>query len=120
MSQSIDDICNSAGVTPDAFLSGHAHNYQRYTRRIGGKQVPYIVIGTGGIAPQKVPDANGQPFGDSNQTTYDAALRSYGYLYVTASAKELKFEFWPLTDNTHSQAYDPFTVDLGTHVLTRG
>jgi hypothetical protein len=40
MSQSIDAICHAAGIFPDAFLSGHAHNYQRYTRRIGGKQFP--------------------------------------------------------------------------------
>jgi Calcineurin-like phosphoesterase len=120
MSQSIDAICSAAGVVPDAFLSGHAHNYQRYTRRIGGKQVPYIVIGTGGIAPQKVPDASGQPADDSHETTYDAAMQSYGYLYVTASAKELKFEFWPLSDSSHSQPYDPFTVDRSTHVLMRG
>ncbi len=120
MSQSIDSICSAAGVVPDAFLSGHAHNYQRYTRRIGGKQVPYIVAGTGGIGPQKVPDATGQPADDSHETTYDAAMASYGYLYVTASQKELKFEFWPLSDSGHSQPYDPFTVDLSTHVLTRG
>lgn len=120
MRQSIDTICAAAGVTPDAFLSGHAHNYQRYTRRIGGKQVPYIVVGTGGIAPQKVPDATGQPADDSHETTYDAAMASYGYLYVTASAKELKFEFWPLSESTHTQPFDPFTIDLSSHVLTRG
>ena len=120
MSQSIDAICSAAGVVPGAFLSGHAHNYQRYTRRTGGKQVPYIVAGTGGIAPQKVPDATGQPADDSHETTCDAAMASYGYLYVTASPKELKFEFWPLSDSGHSQPYDPFTVDLNTHILTRG
>jgi hypothetical protein len=120
MRQSIDAICTAAGVTPDAFLSGHAHNYQRYTRRIGGKQVPYIVVGTGGIAPQKVPDATGQPADDSHETTYDAAMASYGYLYVTASTKELKFEFWPLSEASHTQPFDPITIDLSTHVLTRG
>src|SRR5215475_4659932 len=61
MSQSIDALCQLVGVFPDAFLSGHAHNYQRYTRRVAGKQIPYFVVGTGGIAPQNVPDATGQP-----------------------------------------------------------
>ncbi len=120
MSQSIDAACSAAGVVPDAFLSGHAHNYQRYTRRIGGKQVPYIVIGTGGIAPQKVPDATGLPAGDSHDTTYDAAMAAYGYLYVTASAKQLQFEFWPLTEANHAQPYDPFSVDLASHAIIRG
>jgi hypothetical protein len=117
MSQSIDAACAAAKVTPDAFLSAHAHNYQRYTRRINGKQVPYLVVGTGGMPPQAVPDALGQPA--DQQTTYDAALASYGSLYVSASKKRLRFEFWRL-GNAHTDPFDPFTIDLSTHLLTRG
>ncbi len=120
MRQSIDAICRAAGVVPDAFLSAHAHNYQRYTRRMGGKQVPYMVVGTGGYPHQTVPAATGQPTDASLETTYDAAIASYGYLYVTASARELKFEFWRTADGSPSQPYDPFTVDLGTHTVRRG
>jgi hypothetical protein len=120
MLQSIDEICQKLKIFPDAFLSGHSHNYQRYTRRIGGKQIPYYVVGTGGIAFQKVPDATGQPADNSHETTYDAAMASYGYLYVTASPKVLRFEFWPLSDDGHSQAYDPITVDLTAHTVNRG
>ena len=50
MSGAIDAACEKAGVIPDAFLSAHAHNYQRYTRRTNGRQIPYVVAGTGGIA----------------------------------------------------------------------
>lgn len=32
-----------AGIMPHMILSAHAHSYQRYTRRIGGQQVLYIV-----------------------------------------------------------------------------
>ena len=32
----------------DAFLSGHAHLYQRFTRNAGGRLIPYIVAGSGG------------------------------------------------------------------------
>jgi hypothetical protein len=117
MSQSIDAVCQKAKVIPDGFLSAHAHSYQRYTRRLGGKQIPYIVAGGGGMPPQPVPAATGQPA--DAQTTYDAALESLGYLFVTASARQLKFEFWPL-GNQHTQPFDPFTVDLSTNVLTRG
>ena len=28
----IDAVCNEVGVWPHAFLSGHVHNYQRFTR----------------------------------------------------------------------------------------
>jgi len=116
MMQSIDEICSNAGVFPDAFFSAHAHSYQRYTRRIGGKQIPYYVVGTGGISTQKTPAATGQPADASNQTTFDAAVQSLGYLFVTVSPTQLKTEFWPLGDQ-HTSPFDPVTVDLTTHVL---
>ncbi len=111
MHQSIVDICTKTGVTPDAFLSAHAHNYQRYTRRVSGKQIPYIVAGTGGMPPQPVPDATSQPADASNQVTYDAAVSSLGYLFVTVSAKQLKFEFWQL-GSQHTVPFDPLTIDI--------
>jgi predicted phosphodiesterase len=116
MMHSIDEICSATGVYPDAFFSGHAHNYQRYLRRIGGKQIPYYVIGTGGISTQKTPPATGQPTDDSNQATYDAALQSMGYLFVTCSATQLKTEFWRLGDE-HTLPFDPVTIDLTTHAM---
>ena len=48
----IDEICAAEKVYPHAFLSGHAHNYQRYTRTLAfeGKEisVPFVVCGNGG------------------------------------------------------------------------
>ena len=116
MSDSIDEACASTNVTPHAVLSAHAHNYQRYTRRIAGKQVVYIVAGTGGMPPQHVPAATGQPADSSNQVTYDGALASYGYLFASASAHQLKFDFWQLGAE-HTTAYDPITLDLDTHIV---
>jgi hypothetical protein len=116
MSASIDAACRKAGLFPDAVLSAHAHNYQRYVRRTDGKQIPYIVAGTGGISVQHVEPASGQPADSSGQTTYDAALSSLGYLFVTASAKELKIEFWPL-GSTQATPFDVVTIDLATHTL---
>jgi hypothetical protein len=117
MNGTIDSACTAAGVTPDLFLSGHAHNYQRYTRHLGGKQVPYIVAGTGGMPPQPVASANGQPVAGIAGLTYDAAISSYGYLYVTLSAKQLKAEFWELGQQ-QTKASDTVTVDLEKHIVS--
>jgi hypothetical protein len=117
MTQSIDNVCTAAGVWPDLFLSAHAHNYQRYTRRIGGKQIVYIVVGTGGMPHQAVKTATGQPADTSHQVTYDAAISAYGYLFVTASAKQISVEFWQLGDQ-HNEPFDPLTIDLATHTVT--
>jgi hypothetical protein len=98
MGESIDAACHEAGIIPDAFLSAHAHSYQRYTRRINGRQVPYIVAGTGGMPPQSVPVATGEPIDGSKQVTYDKAMASLGYLFITASTGKPQFEFWPRTN----------------------
>src|SRR5260370_8327480 len=43
----IDNACQQAGVWPDLILSGHAHLYQRFTRRGAHKEIPYILPGSG-------------------------------------------------------------------------
>src|SRR5579872_6572472 len=48
MLSQIDQACTAAGIQPDLHLSGHAHLYERYTRTVGGKQIPYLVAGMGG------------------------------------------------------------------------
>jgi hypothetical protein len=41
MLKDLDEAFNTAGIAPDAVLSGHAHNYQRFTRTVtvGGKKM---------------------------------------------------------------------------------
>ena len=67
MTQEIDEACQAAGLWPDAFLSGHAHNYQFHLRRTANKQIPYFVAGTGGIQTQRVPPARGRPTDGATQ-----------------------------------------------------
>jgi hypothetical protein len=38
-----------AGRVPDAVFTGHAHNYQRFARRHGDREIPYVVAGAGGF-----------------------------------------------------------------------
>ena len=66
MLREIDTICKQQGVYPHAILSGHAHNYQRYTRSVhfAGKDfdVPFIICGDGGHHVNKlVQGRKGQP-----------------------------------------------------------
>ena len=60
----MDKICADVGVWPHAVLSGHAHNYQRFTRGHGGMEIPYIIAGNGGHAIARLkrsPNAGGAP-----------------------------------------------------------
>jgi calcineurin-like phosphoesterase family protein len=46
----LDRAFKTANRTADLILSGHVHNYQRFARRVGNKEIPYIVAGAGGYA----------------------------------------------------------------------
>jgi hypothetical protein len=44
----INSACQMAGRVPDLVLSGHVHDYQRFTGTLVGKSVPCIIAGAGG------------------------------------------------------------------------
>ena len=47
---SLERASQKSGRWPDAVLSGHVHNYQRFSRTIGTRKIPFIVAGAGGNA----------------------------------------------------------------------
>ena len=135
----IDTICKAQGVYPHAFLSGHAHNYQRYTRSVNfsGKSfdVPFIVCGDGGHnANPLVQGKNGQPgqepakgakvsYLDPNPVVQASGLvlenyddKDYGYLLITVNAKQLSIAFHPVNPiGTAHHSVDTVTIDLASH-----
>lgn len=50
LEKDLDGVFEEAGLFPDAVLSGHAHLYQRYTRKHGEREIPYVVAGAGGFS----------------------------------------------------------------------
>ncbi len=44
----LDRCFASAHRVPDAVFSAHAHNYQRFSRVREGREIPYVVAGSGG------------------------------------------------------------------------
>jgi hypothetical protein len=88
---------------PQAVLSGHVHNYQRFTRQFGHRSVPYLIIGAGGYhnlhGMLKAPD--GGDLAVPLQITTAPSLRlerykstRHGFARITASANELLFEYF--------------------------
>jgi acid phosphatase type 7 len=95
MGDALTQAFTGSGRVPDVVLSGHVHNYQRFSRTIGGRQIPYIVSGNGGYhnlhqlasgATPGVPLADGVVLehGDSSQ---------YGFLKLTVSAGKISGEY---------------------------
>jgi hypothetical protein len=78
MRAQIDQICNQTGVWPHAVLSGHAHNYQRFTRVHQAMEIPYIIGGNGGHAVnplKRETDAGGPPLAAANADKTGGASR---------------------------------------------
>jgi hypothetical protein len=124
----IDAACSKAGVWPHAVLSGHAHNYQRFTRRHGNTQIPYIICGNGGhglarltrkgASALRTPQALQVPKGGDPVTLENYDDQDYGYLRVVVTATQLRIEYQPASDGTNAKTPDDFvTVDLKTRTL---
>ena len=84
----LDACFASAGRAPDAVFSAHAHNYQRFTRIYEGREIPYVVAGSGGYH-----ELHGLGYGVPDTPASFAALpdvtleahqhRAFGFMTVT-------------------------------------
>jgi hypothetical protein len=129
MQADIDAVCQETGVWPHAFLSGHAHNYQRFTRtRKDGTQIPYIVCGNGGhnVLPlvRSGPAIRTPSVVQAAQAHMDQIVlenyddQDYGYLRIVVTATDLRIEYHPAPDGNRAKTPDDcVTVDLGSHRL---
>jgi hypothetical protein len=115
LADDIDTASRSAGLWPDAVLSGHAHLYQRYTRAVDNRQIPYVVAGSGGFAATAPRGAVQTPLVVGEYTLVTPPLAAFGYLIVTV---DLSGQPSRLTITFHSRdrsaTRDGVTVDLTT------
>jgi Calcineurin-like phosphoesterase len=117
----IDSACTAAGVWPHAVFSGHAHNYQRYTRTVSGMQIPFLVAGCGGHSPLSVMRGTYRtPYKvDDTLTLESYDDTDYGYLRMVVNAQTLTIEFHPQSDGgTTKTPDDTVTVNLQTRALS--
>lgn len=117
MTQDLDDCCKAAGLWPDMILSGHAHLYQRFTRKVNGREVPYLVSGSGGFAATTPkPIKAGTTVGDHTLVT--APIVDFGYLTIESDARTLTATFKTADKGPVTQR-DLVTVDLATGKITK-
>jgi len=126
----IDAICQDTGVWPHAVLSGHAHNYQRFTRKMRDREIPYLIGGNGGHALSRLRQKkDGGAFRVPTELpqltrgretiifeNYDD--QQYGYLRILVTERQLRIEYHPAFDGRAAKTPDDHvTVDLATHML---
>jgi hypothetical protein len=117
----IDSACTAAGVWPHAVFSGHAHNYQRYTRTVNDLQIPFLVAGCGGHSPLTTMRATYRtPYKiDDTLTLESYDDTDYGYLRIIVNATEITIEFHPESDGgTTKTPNDTVTITLATHTIS--
>ncbi len=139
MLRQIDTVCKAQGIYPHAVLSGHAHNYQRFTRTLhfAGKDIdiPFIICGDGGhdvlkLVQGKAGQAPQEPqFGvdvDYLEPTQPAVQSktlilkhyddtNYGYLRISVDKTNLRLGFHQVGQSTIAQSrVDMVTVELAS------
>jgi hypothetical protein len=117
----IDKACTAAGVWPHAVLSGHAHNYQRFTRTVSGFQIPYVVAGCGGHSPlSKMRTTLRTPYPiDATLTLENYDDTDFGYLRVVVNAQTMTIEFHLGSDGpTVKTPSDKVTIDLAARTVS--
>jgi len=132
MLKQIDQACTVAGIQPDMHLSGHAHLYERYTRTLGGKQIPYLVAGMGGyynlpgLEPGKGSTAPKTPASGTDASGNPLRLevyndKTFGFLRITVSPASITGEFVTVDPSSGKTGVDDsFTVDLHANLVSTG
>jgi hypothetical protein len=124
MSKDIDEAITYVGdFGPHVVLSGHSHNYQRFTRTKNQYQIPYIVAGSGGHNAMPVRRSAGNAVIRTPMTQDDVTLEryfaNYGYLRVLVTQKLLSIEFHDVSSGLGSKSpMDVCIVDLQSRTLT--
>jgi hypothetical protein len=125
----IDAACEAAGIWPHAILSGHAHNYQRFTRVQDGRETPFVICGNGGHAvihlTRKGMPALRTPLAQPALSTDGSTVtlenyddQDFGYLRIIANPLQLRIEYHPAGDGAEAKTPDDVvTVDLASHNL---
>jgi hypothetical protein len=113
MGEALDGAFTSASRAPDLVLSGHVHDYQRFTRTLDGKQLPYVVIGNSGYhnlhrlaqdaqLGMQVADGIVFEFGDD---------KHWGFLELTIDGMKISGSYTAVTkDGEVTAGVDTFTT----------
>ena len=106
MGTGLDSAFKASGRLPQLVISGHVHDYQRFTRSDLAQPIPYVVIGNSGyhnlhkLAPganpgeQLAPGVNFE-YGDDSE---------YGFLKLTVDGNKISGEYFGVTPGVTSNA----------------
>lgn len=108
-----DGVWQAAGRWPELILSGHVHDYQRFTRERADGSTSYVVCGGGGYHHLHSIAGDYEPGMDlgSGITCDFADGTHYGYLAVTVTSGRIQGEYVQVTrDGQVTRGADSFSL----------
>ena len=129
--KTLGDAFNKSGRCAVLVLTGHVHNYQRFTLQVNGFEVPYIVAGSGGYhnlhrlngyygkdvkVPYKMPNVKGL-------TLEKYCVDHFGFMGISIDKDSITGEFFavPSPKDSWDEQYktmDKFQIDLKNHKIS--
>jgi predicted phosphodiesterase len=119
MLDDIDGVCSKVGFWPHAIISGHAHNYQRYTRTKDNRDTPFIICGNSGHNAQLLSKTRTvrTPTKVSEEVIFENYDdKNYGYLRLICDGKTLRVEYHDNDPDQKSES-DAVTVNLEDYTM---
>jgi hypothetical protein len=119
----LEDSCKAAGRAPDVVLTGHVHDYQRFSAPLYNKKdVPFIVAGAGGYNKRlhvlgkvfhQAQQRNRLPVQIQGEPEYLENFNDsqHGYLRVTVTKKSITLDYVVVPDpseNAKDSVLKPF------------
>ena len=125
MLQQMDALMAETGFIPDAFLSGHVHGFESFVREYQGREIPYIICGTGGYNDDAhVKQQFRMPLDCGNGFTLTQFFNhQFGYLRMTIDKNYLSVEYVGVptrqgNSQPQSNVLESFSLDLHKHTVS--
>jgi len=107
MLHDIDECCIAAGILPDAFVSGHSHNYQHFERNVKCSNrrisVPYLIVGDSGHNADAVVSKKLLDSSIPKNVTVGKSLDGNGYILAKVTRQKLSFEFYEVKVDSNNK-----------------
>ncbi len=133
LEETLDGAYAKSGRRPDLVLTGHVHDFQRYTEVIDGQHFPHIVAGAGGYVHlhpmQRRPDGSPLEVPFKLQDADDVTLENYcdnrhGFMRLEVTDSLITGEYLAVEPSSaqsggQAQRIDSFELDYKSHTLNK-
>lgn len=117
LAELLEECFARAGRVPDAVFTAHAHNYQRFSRRLHGREIPFVVAGSGGFHERHAAGAGLPALPATFPGLPDVRLESmqcseHGFMTVSAGPTGAEVRYSTVSGGA-ARSFDSFRIAPG-------